>query len=530
MKTSADTRRNRSGIELKPVYEPDDVPVGLPPLPGVEPYTRGIYHGMYREQLWAKRQLIGLETAESFNERQHDLLGRGQTAVNLTICNSTYRGLDVDQVPVELVGTCGTPLNCMEDIAIAFDGLPLQQLSIGINDPSPFTLAAMLLVHAERTGVSWADIRGTSNQSDILSHYVANHMFLRLPPRPGLRVLADHTVFMRRHVPGWNPISVVGQHMQQAGATPVQALAYTLCTAIEYVKAVCTTGLSVDDFGSRVTFFHDISMSFFEEVAKLRAQRSMWAEIMRERFGAQDERTVRFKTHAQTSGADLTRQEPLNNTVRVTIQALAAVLGGTQSLHTDAFDEALGTPTEAAASVALATQHIISDETGLPDVADPLGGSYYIEALTDEMRRRAWEIVAEVDRRGGMLAACEEGYIQAEIGQSALEHQTALAKGDLTVVGVNRYQSDDGAVDQVPVQRVSRERVNAQIARVKAARQNRDHGVARSAKERIADLATNTSDNAFEACIDGARAGLTHGELVASARDAFGFGQPAPMV
>jgi methylmalonyl-CoA mutase, N-terminal domain len=514
-------RRNRSGIELQPVYGPDP--------PGTEPFTRGIYPLMYRERLWTRRQLVGTDTPESFNERQRRLLEAGQTAVSLTICNSTYRGVDVDEVPPELVGTCGTPINCLEDVQIAFADLPLEELSLGLNDPAPFTLAALLLVHAERTGADWRRLTGTSNQSDCLSHYVANHMFLRLPPGPGIRVLADHVRFTHEHVPGWNPISVVGQHMQQAGATPVQALAFTLATAIEYVGAVCASGLDVDAFGPRVTFFHDISLSLFEEVAKLRAQRRMWARIMRERFGARDERTLRFKVHTQTSGADLTRQQPLNNAVRVTVQALAAILGGTQSLHTDAIDEALGTPTESAARLALATQAVLGEETGIAGVADPLGGSWYVEALTDAMEARAWSLLEEIDRRGGMLRACEDGFVQDEIGRSAWEWQAAVESGERTVVGVNRYRVEEGE-PEVAVQRADPARVAAQIERVRAARVARDQRAAGAALDRLRGLGSDPGDNAFAAVVDGARAGLTHGEIVAAVRAALGFGRPRVVV
>jgi pivalyl-CoA mutase large subunit len=335
--------------------------------------------------------------------------------------------------------------------------------------------------------------------------------------------------FTHELVPGWNAISVVGQHMQQAGATPLQALAFTLATAFEYVGAVRATGLDVDAFGPRVTFFHDISMSLFEEVAKLRAQRRMWARVMRERFGARDERTLRFKVHTQTSGADLTRQQPLNNAVRVTVQALAAVLGGTQSLHTDAIDEAFGTPTEPAARLALATQHILAEESGVADVADPLGGSWYVEALTDEMEARAWEIVAEIDRRGGMLRACEEGWVQEEIGRSAWEWQAAVESGSQVVVGVNRHREADGD-DDVAVSRADPARVAAQIARVRAARANRDQRAAAAASERLRGLGGDTGDNAFAAVIDGVRAGLTHGEIVRAVREALGYGRPRVQV
>jgi methylmalonyl-CoA mutase N-terminal domain/subunit len=508
------TRTNRSGIVLEPVYGQ--------PEPGQPPYTRGIYATMYRGRPWSKRQLIGIETPEAFNERQKRLLDAGQTAVSLTICNSTYRGVDVDEVPRALVGTCGTPINCLDDLRIAFAGLPLGELSFALNDPSPFTIAAMLVVLASEQGVPATELKRTSNQSDFLSHYVANHMFLRLPPRGSLRVLVDHLAYTIEHVPQWNPVSVVGQHMQQAGATPAQALAFTLATATEYVRAAVEAGLDPNGFARRVTFFHDISLSFFEEIAKLRAQRRMWAAIVRDEFGVSDPAAMRFKVHTQTSGADLTRQQPLNNIARVTIQALAAVLGGTQSLHTDAFDEALATPTEEAAQVALATQHILSDETGVADVADPLGGSHYVEALTDEMERRAQAIYDEIELRGGMLAACEQGYVQGEIGRSAWEWQGQLDRGERTVVGHD--------VAAIPVPRVDSERVERQVLRVVAARRGRDQARAEAARSRIAELAHNGSDNAYAAVIDGVRAGLTHGELVAATRAAFGFGRPLEVI
>jgi pivalyl-CoA mutase large subunit len=529
--TRRDVRVNRSGIELAPFYGPEDV--GAAPLgaPGEPPFTRGIYPTMHRGRVWSKRQLIGIETPEAFNERQKRLLEAGVTATSLIICNSTYRGYDVDEVPRQLVGTCGSAINCLDDIRIALADLPLDALSFGLNDPTPFTVLAHLLVLAEEQGVPWTALRGTSNQSDFLSHFVANHMFLRLPPRGSLRVLLDHIAYAQEHIPNWNPVSVVGQHMQQGGATPAQALAFTLATATQYVRSAVEAGLDVNLVGRRITYFHDVSMSFFEEIAKLRAQRRMWAHIMGETFGASDPNALRFKVHTQTSGADLTRQQPLNNIVRVTVQALAAVLGGTQSLHTDAYDEALATPTEDAAKIALATQHILSDESGVPDVVDPLGGSYYVEALTDAMERAAWEIYEEVERRGGMIAACESGYVQEEIGRAAWEFQRSLDDGERVLVGVTRYASPDGDdVGEIPVPRVDPERVTRQIERVKSYRANRDQERAAAARARIVALAENPSDNAFEATIDGVRARLTHCEIVAAMREAFGFGRPLDVI
>ena len=518
---------NRSGIELERVYSPAHGDGRDLPDPGVPPFTRGIYPGMYRDRTWTKRQLVGTDSPESFNRRQRSVIDNGGTAVSLVICNSTYRGLDVDDVPQELIGTCGTPINCLEDLRIAFDGLPLGELSFGLNDPSPFTMAAMLLVIAEEQGVPWSSIHGTSNQSDCISHYVANHMFLRLPLEGSLRVLTDHVRFVREHVPGWNPVSVVGQHMQEGGATPLQSVAFTLATAIEYVQAAVDAGLDIDDVGPRITFFHDISLSLFEEVAKLRAQRRMWAKLMKERFGAQDERTMRFKVHTQTSGAELTREAPHNNIIRVTVQALAAVLGGTQSLHTDGFDEALATPNEDAARLALSTQHILEEETGIPDVVDPLGGSYYVEALTDEIEARSWRILNDIEQKGGMLEACRAGWIQQEIGQSAWRYQRDIEEGRRHIVGVTKHRTaEKGERSTVPIDRPDPAAVAAQIERVQHSRTNRDGTKAEQSRDRIRDLAANPGDNAFAATVDGVRAGLTHGEIVAAMRDAFGFGRP----
>jgi len=522
---------NRSGIALKTVYRSEDADTARVGEPGQPPFTRGIHADMYRGRPWSKRQLIGLDTPESFNERQLALISAGQTAVNLTTCNSTYRGLDIDQVPEALVGTCGTPINCQEDVRIAFRDMRLSDVSFGLNDPTPFTIAARLLVLAEERGEPWSAIRGTSNQSDAISHYVANHMFLRLPLRQSIRVLVDHIKFVSDRVPGWNPVSVVGQHMQQAGATPVQALAFTLCTAIEYVDAAVSAGLDVDTFGRRVTFFHDISMSLFEEAAKLRAQRRMWAAILRDRFHARDPKTLRFKVHTQTSGADLVQTEPLNNIVRVTVQALAAILGGTQSLHTDAYDEAYGTPTEEAARLALMTQHILAEETGVAEVVDPLGGSYYVEALTNDMEAKAWAIVEEIDALGGMVAACEQGWVQREIGRSAWEYQRQVEGGQRKIVGVNAYAAPGSALRaDMPVQRVDRARVNTQIERVRRSRMDRDASLADRARDRILGLAADEGDNAFAAVIDGVRAGLTHGEIVGAMRTTFGEGRPLAVV
>ncbi|MGH8676581.1 MAG: methylmalonyl-CoA mutase family protein, partial [Burkholderiales bacterium] len=402
---------NRSGIEVKPLYTPRDR-AGASTLeslafPGEYPYTRGIYPSMHRGRSWTQRQLIGLGTPEDYNARLKDLLAQGASAISLIPCNSVYRGYDADEVPVELLGTCGTVVNTVEDMDRAFADVPFERISCGMNDPSPFTLFALLLAVAKRRGIPWTRLTGTSNQSDCLSHFVANHMFFRLALSGARRVLVDQIEFCNERVPGWNPLSVVGQHMQQAGATPAEAMAFTLSSAIQYAGDCLARGMDPDRFLPRFTFFFDISVSFFEEIAKFRAGRRIWAKLARGRFGAKDPKSWRFKFHGQTSGVDLTRQQPLNNIARVTAQAMAGIFGGLQSLHTDGYDEVFSTPAAEAARIAVATQNILREEAHLTDVIDPLGGSYYLEALTDRMQERIEAIIAKIDAAGGMYRAVE---------------------------------------------------------------------------------------------------------------------------
>ncbi|MDX1434183.1 MAG: acyl-CoA mutase large subunit family protein, partial [Gammaproteobacteria bacterium] len=370
-------RRNRSGIEVRPLYTPSDwggehylESLGFP---GEAPMTRGIYPSMHRGRSWSQRQLIGLGTPRDYNERLLRILAAGGSAVSLIPCNSVYRGYDADEVDPLLLGTCGAVVNTVEDMDTCFDGVDIGALSTAMNDPLPFTLLALLLAVAKRRGVAWERVTGTSNQSDYLSHFVANHMFFRIALAGSRRILTDHIDFATRHLPGWNPLSVVGQHMQQAGATPAEAMALTLSSAVQYAEDCVARGMDVDLFLPRFTFFFDISISFFEEIAKMRAGRRIWCRLARERFGARNPRAWRFKFHGQTSGVDLTRQQPLNNIARVTAQAMAGIFGGLQSLHTDAYDEVLSVPTEEAARIAVSTQNILREEAHLTDVIDPLG-------------------------------------------------------------------------------------------------------------------------------------------------------------
>lgn len=528
-----DERRNRSGIPIQPLYTAEDWQ-GDPErdlgYPGQPPFTRGIYPSMHRGRPWSQRQLIGMATPADFNRRQRELIAAGATAASLIPCNSVFRGYDMDEVEPVLLGTCGTTVNTVDDMAACFDGIPLDGISIGLNDPVPMTLSALLLAHARRTGVSWKALRGTSNQSDYISHFAACNMFFRLALPGSRRVLVDHIAFMNQNVPGWNPLSVVGQHMQQAGATPAQAMAFTLSTAIQYAEDCMARGMDPDQFLPRFTFFFDISISFFEEIAKFRAGRRLWQRIVRERFGAEDPRSWRFKFHAQTSGTDLTRQQPLNNVVRVAVQAMSGIFGGLQSLHTDSYDEALSTPAAGAARVAASTQNILREEAHLDDVIDPLAGSYYVESLTDAMEEEIEKAIAQIDTAGGMYAAVESGLVQSLIGESALAFQEKVESGEQTVVGVNAYQVEEDASARSPFERPDPAEIAAQLEQLATYKAERSQDSLRRGLDALAAAANSDDQNVYGAVVDAALAGATHGEIVACLRKEMGFGQPLTLV
>ena len=526
----ADEIRNRSGIAIAPLYTPEDwdgerymAELGFP---GQMPATRGIYPSMHRGRPWSQRQLVGLATPRHYNKRLKTLLEAGADAISLIPCNSVYRGYDVDEVDRELLGTCGSTLNTVDDMALCLDEIPIERISIGLNDPSPFTLLAFVLSHAKRIGVPWSSLAGTSNQSDYISHFVANHMFFRLALPGARRLLLDEIEFMNRHVPKWNPVSVVGQHMQQAGATPAEAMGLTLSTAIQYTGDCIRRGMAADSFLPRLSFFFDISLSFFEEIAKFRAGRRVWARIVRERFGAEDARSWRFKFHSQTSGVDLTRSQRLNNISRVAIQAMAGIFGGTQSLHTDAHDEVLSTPTAAAARIAVNTQNILREEAHLDDVIDPLGGSYYLETLTNQMAQEIEAVIARIDDAGGMFEAVNAGLVQRLIGASALAFQRRVESGEHKVVGVNAYLTDQDEATVEAVARPDPADIEAQIETFKAFKRERDQEAARRALDALGAAANSAHENVFEKVVEAAGAGATHGEICARLRAEFGFGQP----
>ncbi len=523
--------RNRSGIEVKPIYSSDDwdssrymEDLGFP---GQLPMTRGIYPTMHRGRTWSQRQLIGLGTPEDYNARLKTIRAHGANAGSLIPCNSVYRGFDADQVDPLLLGTCGAVVNTVEDMDTCYRDIELGEFSTALNDPSPFTLLALLLTVARHRGVPWSKITGTSNQSDYISHYVCNHMFFRLALPGARRILVDHIAFTDQHVPNWNPLSVVGQHMQQGGATPAEAMGFTLSTAIQYANDCRARGLDPDRFLPRFTFFFDISISFFEEIAKLRAGRRIWQRLVRERFGAQNPKAWRFKFHAQTSGVDLTREQPLNNIARVTAQAIAGIFGGLQSLHTDAYDEVLSVPTEEAARIAISTQEILKEEARLTEVIDPLGGSYYVESLTNEMEEKILEVIEKIDQAGGMYAAVESGLVQRMVGESALAFQDRVERGEQTIVGVNKNRiAEEDELPRAPLEPPPLEVMEAQVAHLKAYKAARDQDAVQRALDDLARAAESESDNVFAQVIEAVSAGVTHGEVCGRLREVYGNGEP----
>lgn len=521
--------RNRSGIEVQPLYSPRDWSgeryLNDLGFPGQFPYTRGVYPSMHRGRTWTQRQLIGLGTPADYNKRVLRIIDAGANAISLLPCCSGFRGIDCDEVDPELLGTCGTVVNTTDHMDDALAGVPLGQISTAMNDPSPFTLLAFTLGVARRRGVDWSRVTGTSNQSDYISHFIANHQFYRLSLPGSRRMLLDHIEFCRRHVPNWNPVSVVGQHMQQAGATPAETMGFTLSTAIQYAEDCIARGMNIDEVLRRFTFFFDISISFFEEVAKFRAGRRIWARIARDRLGAKDPACWRFKFHGQTSGVDLTQQQPLNNIARVSIQAMAGIVSGLQSLHTDAYDEAIACPSEETARVAVATQNILRDEARLCDVIDPLGGSYYVERLTDQMEAEIEAVIAKIDAAGGMYKAAEAGLVQTMIGDSALAFQEQVESGDRKIIGVNCYQVDQD-LTVPPAERPDPDAMNRHVERFKAFKQERSQDAVARALDALARAANSKDENVFEKVVDATEAGVTHGEIVSSLRRELGFGHP----
>lgn len=494
-------------------------------FPGEFPYTRGIHPTGYRGKMWTMRQFAGFSTPEETNSRFRYLLKQGQTGLSVAYDLPTLMGYDADSPLSEgEVGKCGVAVSSLSDMEVLFDQIPLDQVTVSqtINAPAS-VLLAMYLVVAEKQGANWGEISGTL-QNDILKEYIAQKEWI-YPIQPAMKLVVDTFEFCTQHVPRYNPISVSGYHIREAGATAVQELAFTLRDGLEYVDWGLKAGLDVDDFVPRISFFFNAHNDFFEEVAKYRAARRIWAREMRDRFGSTNERTLKLRFHTQTAGVSLTVQQPLNNIVRVAIQALAGVFGGTQSLHTDAYDEALALPTDQAALIALRTQQIIAEETGVANTVDPLGGSYFVEALTDKMEQGALDYFHKIDSMGGMVTAIERGFPQREIQDSAYHYQKAVERRDQVIVGVNKYQMKESS--SIPILAIDESVRAHQIQRLDEARAKRDGGAVENALEKLKRAAQN-NDNTMPATIEAVRAYATLGEICSALRDVYGvYEEPA---
>jgi methylmalonyl-CoA mutase N-terminal domain/subunit len=495
-------------------------------FPGEFPYTRGIHPTGYRGKLWTMRQFAGFGMPEETNARFKYLLEHGQTGLSVAYDLPTLMGYDADSALSEgEVGKCGVAVSSLADMEVLFDGIPLEEVTVSqtINAPAS-VLLAMYLVVAEKQGADFRKISGTL-QNDILKEYIAQKEWI-YPIRPAMKLVVDTFEFCTRHVPKYNPISVSGYHIREAGATALQELAFTLRDGIEYVQWGVDAGLDVEEFVPRISFFFNAHNDFFEEIAKYRAARRIWARVMRERFNAKSERTLQLRFHTQTAGVSLTVQQPLNNIVRVAIQALAGVLGGTQSLHTDAYDEALALPTDRAALIALRTQQIIAEETGVANTIDPLGGSYFIESLTKKMEDGAYDYFEKIDSMGGMVEAIEKGFPQREIQESAYQYQKAVERGDQTIVGVNKYAME-GEKTEVPILVINEEVRERQVERLERAKARRDTGAVSNALEKL-KRAASAGDNTMPATIEAVRAYATLGEICDALRDVYGlYEEPA---
>ena len=496
-------------------------------FPGEFPFTRGIQPTMYRGRFWTMRQYAGFSTAEESNKRYRYLLQQGQTGLSVAFDLPTQIGYDSDD-PMALgeVGKVGVAISSIEDMATLFGGIPLDKVSTSMTINSPAAiLLAMYIAVARRQGVEEKQLRGTI-QNDILKEYVARGTYI-FPPKPALRLITDVFRYCADHVPSWNTISISGYHIREAGSTAVQEVAFTLADGIAYVQAALDAGLKVDDFAPQLAFFFNAHNNFLEEIAKFRAARRLWARIMKERFGAQDPRSMMLRFHTQTGGSTLTAQQPENNVVRVTLQALAAVMGGTQSLHTNSMDEALALPTERAVQVALRTQQIIAHESGVADTIDPLAGSYVVEHLTDEIEKQAAEYIRKVDDLGGALAATERGYIQTEIANAAYAYQRAVDKGEQIVVGVNAFQVEERLeMERLKIDPAIEEQQRCKLAELRARRNNG------KVVELLAQLesAARTPENLLPLFIECVENNVTLGEICSTLRGVFGEYKPSAII
>jgi methylmalonyl-CoA mutase N-terminal domain/subunit len=514
-----------SGIEVKPVYGEPDVPPDLPERlgePGAYPYTRGIHPDMYRRQLWTMRQYAGYASAKESNERYRYLLEHGSTGLSMAFDLPTQMGLDSDDPRARgEVGRTGVAIDTIDDMRTAFDSIPLDQVSTSmtINAPAAVLLLLYELV-GEEQGVPAEKLRGTT-QNDVLKEYIARGNYI-YPPGPSMRLTTDLFAYCRERVPNWNTISISGYHFREQGASAVQEVAFTLANGIAYVQAAIDAGLDVDEFAPRLAFFFNGHNNVFQEVAKFRAARRMWAEIMRERFGAQDERSLRLRFHTQTGGVTLMAQQPENNIVRVALQAFAAVCGGTQSLHTNGYDEALTLPTEKAARLALRTQQVVAHESGAADTVDPFAGSYFVEALTAEIEDRARELIAKVDELGGSVEAI--AFMKGEIEESAFGYHERYRTGQDVVVGVNKYVTDN-EIDVPEILKVDQASEDAQVERLAAFKADRDAELVARRLEEVREAALG-SDNLLPVLRQALKDRASLGEVCGAMRDVFGKYEP----
>jgi methylmalonyl-CoA mutase N-terminal domain/subunit len=512
-----------SGIPLEPVYGPEHFD-GFDNLhdlgaPGQFPFTRGIHSGMYRDRLWTMRQFAGFATAEETNARYRYLLAQGQTGLSVAFDLPTLMGYDSDHPASEgEVGKCGVAISSLDDMETLFSGIPLGDVTVSMTINSPAAVIwAMYLAAAEKQGVEWTRLSGTL-QNDILKEYIAQKEFL-YPPRPSMRLVTDVIEFAAKHVPRFNPVSISGYHIREAGSTAVQELAFTLRDGIEYVEWALERGMPIDDFAPRLSFFFNAHNDFFEEIAKYRAARKMWAYIMRDRFGARDDRSLKLRFHSQTAGCSLTWQQPYNNVVRTAIQALAAVLGGTQSLHTNSLDEAYALPGEHAVTIALRTQQVLAYETGIAAVPDPLGGSYFVERLTLDVEKAANEYICRIDEMGGMITAIERGFPQSEIANASFEYQQSIERGERLIVGVNSFTQ--GGEEHIELLQIDETAGARQMARLRALRTRRSQAEVDHALSALKEAA-EASANTMPYLLDAVRCYATVGEICEALRETFG--------
>jgi methylmalonyl-CoA mutase N-terminal domain/subunit len=524
--------RNLSNIPVKRVYTPEDVShlneskeIGLP---GEYPYVRGVYPTMYRGRPWTMRMFSGFGTPEDTNKRLHYLLEHGETGLSIAFDMPTLYGYDPDSQRAEgEVGRCGVSVGSLKDMEIILEGIPLEKVSTSMTINAPASvLTAMYVGVAERQGVKPKELRGTV-QADILKEYIAQKEWA-FPPEAHLRIIRDMMVYCTKEMPQWNYISISGYHIREAGSSAVQELAFTLADGFAYVDLGIEAGLKIEDFAPRLSFFFNCGMDFFEEVAKFRAARRIWARVLRDKYNVKDPRSLLLRTHAQNSGASLTWQQPLNNIVRTTIEALATVLGGTQSLHTNSYDEAWALPSEAAATVALRTQQIIADETGVTDTIDPLAGSYYLEWLTDEMEERAYQYFDKIERAGGLLDAIKTGFIQREIAENSYRFQQELEKGDRVVVGVNKYQVEEKK--PIDTLKINEEAQRRQIARIDMVRQTRDNKKVEQALDELRKTFMDEKANSMYPMVKAVKAYATLGEIMDVGRKIFGEYKEPPIL